>query len=70
MPSCFFDPPEMDVRIFEARVYSVVTGVDTAVEELWKAGERIANLSRAVMVKREGRTRKEETYPDTFFETP
>ena len=39
-------------------------------EELWKAGERIANLSRAVMVKREDRTREEETYPDTFFETP
>jgi len=70
MPSCFFAPPEMDVRIFEARLYSAVTGVDTGVEEIWKAGERIANLKRAVMVKREDRTREEETYPDAFFEAP
>ena len=33
----------------------------------WKTGERIANLRRAVMVKREDRTREEETYPDSFF---
>jgi len=70
MPSCFFAPPEMDVRIFEAKVYSVVTGVDTDVEGIWKAGERIANLKRAVMVKREDRAREEETYPDAFFEAP
>ena len=70
LPSCHFDPPEMDVRIFEAKIYSVVTGTDTDVKELWKAGERIANLRRAVMVKREDRTREEETYPDMFFEMP
>jgi aldehyde:ferredoxin oxidoreductase len=69
MPSCFFDPPEMDVRIFEAKIYSAVTGIGTSVEEMWQTGERIANLKRAVMVKREGRTREEETFPDSFFET-
>ena len=70
MPSCFFAPPEMDIRHFEAKVLSVVTGIDTDVERIWKAGERIANLSRAVMVKREDRTREEETFPDAFFEAP
>ena len=38
-------------------------------EEVWKAGERIANLKRAVMVRKEDRTRQQETFPDVFFET-
>jgi len=53
MPDLFFHPPEMDVRIFEARLLSAVTGVETSAEELWEAGERIWNLRRAVM---DGRT--------------
>lgn len=69
LPSCHFDPPEMDVRIFEAKLYSAITGINTNVNEMWKAGERIANLKRAVMIRREERTREEETYPDLFFET-
>jgi aldehyde:ferredoxin oxidoreductase len=69
LPSCHFAPPEIDVRIFEAKAYSAVTGIDTSVEEMWLAGERIENLRRAVTVKREDRTRKEETFPDMFFET-
>jgi len=68
LPSCHFNPPEMDVRIFEAKLYSAVTGIDTDVEGIWKAGERIANLKRAVMLRRENRTREEETYPNEFFE--
>ena len=68
MPSRFFYPPEMDIRIFEAKVYTAVTGVDADVEQIWKAGETIANLKRAVMVRREDRTREEETYPDIFYD--
>jgi len=70
MPCYLFDPPEVDIRMFEAKAYSVVTGVVTDVKEIWKAGERITNVSRAVMVKREDRTRQEETYPDALFEAP
>lgn len=69
LPDHYFDPPEMDIRIFQSKAYATVTGIETDVEELWKAGERIANLARAIMVKREDRTREEETYPTPFFET-
>jgi aldehyde:ferredoxin oxidoreductase len=67
-PSSFFRPPEMDVRTLESRVFSAVTGVDKDVEEIWKAGEAIWNLRRAVMVKRENRTRNEDTLDDIHFE--
>ncbi|MBL7063410.1 MAG: hypothetical protein ISS49_04275 [Anaerolineae bacterium] len=69
LPDQLFDPPEMDIRIFESRVFSAVTGVDMDVEELWRAGERIWNLRRAVMVKREGRTREDDTFHDAIFDT-
>ena len=67
-PNYFFHPPEMDVRILETKLYSSVTGVEMDSESLWKTGERILNLRRAIMVKREGRTRKEDTFLDSFFD--
>jgi len=57
----------MDIRIFESKALSAVTGVDMDVEALWKAGERIYNLQRAIMVKRENRTREDDTLYEPWF---
>jgi aldehyde:ferredoxin oxidoreductase len=68
MPDLFYHPPTMDIRIFESRLLSAVTGVDTSAEELWEAGERIWNLRRAVMVLREDRQRADDTLNHHWFE--
>jgi aldehyde:ferredoxin oxidoreductase len=68
MPDLFFHPPEMAVRIFESRLLSAVTGVDYGVGKLWRAGDRIWNLRRAIMVLREDRERADDTLKDIWFE--
>jgi len=68
MPDLFFHPPDMDIKIFESRLLSAVTGIDTSPDELWQAGERIWNLRRAVMTLRENRRRKHDTLNDNWFE--
>ena len=66
-PGQHFRPPEMDIRIFESRMLSAVTGFDIDVEQLWQTGERIYNLRRAIMVLREDRQRDDDTIsPDLF----
>lgn len=64
----FYNPPGLDLRVFESRVFSAVTGVDMNTERLAKTGERIWNLRRAVMVKRENRTRKDDVVNEPYFE--
>jgi aldehyde:ferredoxin oxidoreductase len=68
MPDLFYHPPTMDIRIFESRLLSAVTGVDTNEHQLWRAGERIWNLRRAVMVLRENRLREDDTLNHNWFE--
>jgi aldehyde:ferredoxin oxidoreductase len=68
MPDLFYHPPTMDIRIFESRLLSAVTGVETSSNQLWKAGERIWNLRRAVMVLREDRHRTDDTLNHHWFE--
>jgi aldehyde:ferredoxin oxidoreductase len=63
----FYNPPEMDLRIFESRLLSAVTGFDMDVGKMAKAGERIWNLRRAIMVKRENRTRENDTLNEPYF---
>jgi aldehyde:ferredoxin oxidoreductase len=63
----FFDPPRMDIRIFESRLLSAVTGLDYDTQKLAQAGERIWNLRRAIMVKRENRTRENDTVNEPYF---
>jgi aldehyde:ferredoxin oxidoreductase len=63
----FYNPPELDVRIMESKLFSAVTGFDMDVERLAKAGERIWNLRRAIMVKRENRTRQDDTINTPYF---
>lgn len=67
MITSFYKPPEMDLRVFESRLLSAVTGLDVNVDELAKAGERIWNLRRAIMVKRENRTRESDTLNEPYF---
>jgi aldehyde:ferredoxin oxidoreductase len=66
-PGHFFHPPEMDIRIFESRSLSAVTGIEYDVDKLWKAGERIYNLRRAIMVLRENRHRDDDTISHVWF---
>jgi len=68
MPNTYYHPPEMDIRIFESKILSAVTGIDYDVDRLWKAGERIWNLRRAIMVFRENRERKNDNISHVFFE--
>jgi len=63
----FYNPPELDLRIFESRLLSAVTGLDVNVDKIAKAGERIWNLRRAIMVKRENRTRENDTLNEPYF---
>jgi aldehyde:ferredoxin oxidoreductase len=58
----------MDLRVFESRLLSAVTGLDMDVDKIARAGERIWNLRRAIMVKREKRTREEDTLNEPYFE--
>jgi aldehyde:ferredoxin oxidoreductase len=63
----FYTPPKMDLRVFESNLLSAVTGVDVDSDKLAKAGERIWNLRRAIMVKRENRTRADDTVNEPYF---
>jgi aldehyde:ferredoxin oxidoreductase len=58
----------MDLRIFESRLLSAVTGVDYSPTSLWRVGDRIWNLRRAIMVLREDRRRGDDTLGNIWFE--
>lgn len=62
-----FNPPTMDIEIMQSRLFSAATGVDMDVKGLQKAGERIDNLDRAIKVRREDRTRKDDTLYAPWF---
>jgi aldehyde:ferredoxin oxidoreductase len=66
----FYKPPVLDLRVFESRMISAMTGLDMDVDKLAKAGERIWNLYRAIMVKRENRSRDDDTLNDPYFRKP
>jgi len=57
----------------ESRLFSAATGIDTTEGELNKAGERIHNLMRAVMVREMGTKdmrHDHDVLPDHFFDNP
>jgi len=66
-PKNFHNSPQMDLRVFESRMLSVVTGLDIDTSSLAETGERITNLLRAIMVKRENRTRESDTLNEPYF---
>jgi aldehyde:ferredoxin oxidoreductase len=51
----------------ECQLLDAVTNYGLSEEELNRVGERVWNLSRAIMVK-EGRTRIEDTFHESFFQ--
>jgi len=67
-PGVFYHPPEMDIRVFESRALSAVTGLDYDVGRLWEAGDRICCIRRAVMVRREDRLRDDDTINRVWFQ--
>jgi aldehyde:ferredoxin oxidoreductase len=67
-PSSFLHPPKMDIRVFESSILSAITGLDYDAGRLWEAGERIWNLRRAIMVRRENRERKDDTIGHLWLE--
>jgi len=68
LPSIFFNPPKMDIRVFESKALAAITGLDLPPDRLWETGERIWTLRRAVMVKREDRSREGDTLSQVWFE--
>ena len=68
IPSLYFHPPRMDIRIFESQLIESVTGMDMEPEKLWETGERIWTLRRAIMVLRENRRRDDDTLNHVWFE--
>ncbi len=51
----------------ESRLYSAVTGIEMSLEESYQKGEILCTLERALAV-RDGRTRKDDTLRDLYFE--
>jgi aldehyde:ferredoxin oxidoreductase len=66
-PNNFHNSSEMDLRVFESKMLSAVTGLDIDTSSLATKGERITNLLRAIMVKRENRTRENDTLNEPYF---
>ena len=55
----------------EAKLYSAVTGLDTSQDELDKAGERLKNMQRVVLIRNHDRTRDLEVKEIlAFFKRP
>ena len=52
----------------ESQILTAVTGYELSEKELDRAGERVWNLMRAIMVQ-EGRKRKEDTLSELYFKT-
>ena len=67
-PNQFLHPPEMDIRVFESQCLSAATGLDMDADSLWKSGEAIYNLRRAIAVLREGRHRTGDTISPVWFD--
>lgn len=54
----------------ESRIFSAVTGIETSAEELSKAGERIVNLQRAILLRDGWGGRNGDRVLDYFFTNP
>ena len=54
----------------ESRIYSAVTGNEVDQEELYKIGERIFNLERAVLVRDGRRGRQDDKLREMYYKVP
>ena len=53
-----------------AEILTAVTGVDYSQDELFRIGERIFNLQRAILVRETGQGRARDRLPDHWFQMP
>jgi len=76
---CDFLYPVMDSRdsedhvgdpALESRILSAVTGNEIDEQELWRIGERVFNLQRAILAREGHRGRENDTLPDHWYATP
>jgi aldehyde:ferredoxin oxidoreductase len=56
--------------VTESQVYSAITGKEVDDRELWKIGERIFNLQRAILLRQGWQGRKGDRILDYFFTEP
>ena len=54
----------------ESQIFSAITGRDMSEEGLYRAGERVFNLQRAIMCREGRRGRKDDTLPESCFTVP
>lgn len=54
----------------ESKVLSAVTGGDTSEEDLYRIGERVFNLQRAVLAREGHRGREKDGLPEVFYSKP
>ena len=67
------NPPYVGDTSIESQLFSAATGIFVTEWELYKIGERINNLMRAVMVREMGvreMREKHDTLPEHFFKNP
>ena len=76
---CSFLWPVLDVAnsddhagdpTLESRFLSAVTGREISEEELYRTGERVFNLQRAILVREGHRGKDEDQLPETWFTKP
>ena len=54
----------------ESRIYSAITGYETSEDELYRAGERILNLQRAVHLQHGWNGRNDDIVMEYYFNEP
>jgi len=54
----------------DSKIFSAITGRDTTEEELYRAGERLLNLQRAILAREGHRGRESDVLPDACFTAP
>ncbi len=54
----------------DSKIFSAITGRDTTEEELYRAGERLLNLQRAILAREGHRGREGDILPEACFTVP
>ncbi len=67
---CLISPDSAGDPSLESQIVSSVTGRDIDEEGLYRIGERVFNLQRAIMIREGHRGRESDTLPDHFFDLP
>lgn len=67
---CLISPDGAGDPSLESQIASSVTGRDIGEEELYRIGQRVFNLQRAIMAREGHLGRASDTLPDHFFNLP